>query len=165
MIEAPDPRLELILHHLDPPPGTKLWHGGASVVGSLRGVRAEQAAWRPAPTRHSIWALALHIAYWKYAIIRRVTGGEPGGFERAPSNFPSVPSPATDAAWNRDRALLKKTHRELVDVIRSFDPGRLDDPPLTGGGYSSRDLLLGIILHDTHHAGQIVMLKRLYNDH
>ena len=119
MIEAhDDTRLDLILHHLDPPAGTKLWHGGASVLGSLRGVSAEQAAWRPAPTRHSIWALTLHIAYWKYAIIRRMKGGSRGGFERTPSNFPAVPSPPTEAAWQRDRELLRKTHRELVEVIR-----------------------------------------------
>ena len=93
-----DRRLEEALRHLDPPPGTKLWHGGASVLGALRGLSPEVAAWRPHPDRHSIWALALHVAYWNYAVRRRITGEARGAFPRKPSNFPTVPPEATKAA-------------------------------------------------------------------
>ena len=42
-----------------------------------------------------------------------------------------------------------------------FDPTRLDEP--SGKGvYTYRDLIHGIVLHDTYHAGQIQMLKRLH---
>ena len=67
-----DRRLEETLRHLHPPPGTKLWHGGASVLGALRGLSPDVAAWKPYPDRHSIWALALHVAYWNYAVRRRI---------------------------------------------------------------------------------------------
>ena len=70
-----DRRLEMTLGLFDPPAGTKLWHGGATVLGALRGVKPEEAAWKPALDRHSIWDLTLHIAYWNYAILRRITGG------------------------------------------------------------------------------------------
>lgn len=33
-----DQRLELILDQLHPEPGTKLWHGGATLVGALNEV-------------------------------------------------------------------------------------------------------------------------------
>ena len=33
-----------------------------------------QAAWRPAPGRHSAWEVTVHAAYWKYAAWRRLTG-------------------------------------------------------------------------------------------
>ena len=39
----------------------KSWHG-PNLRGSLRGVTAQQAAWRPGPDRHNIWELALHAA-------------------------------------------------------------------------------------------------------
>ena len=157
-----DPRLDLILHHLDPPAGTSLWHGGASVFGALRGVSAEGASWVPAPGRHGIWALTLHVAYWKYAVQRKLVDGARGAFPRTPSNFPAVPDPPTEDAWKEDRALLRRTHRELVEVVRALDPAGLDDVPPGKGSYSVRDLTLGIVLHDTHHAGQMVMLRRLY---
>ncbi len=156
-----DRRLEEALRHLDPPAGTKLWHGGASVLGALRGLSPEVAAWRPHPDRHSIWALALHVAYWNYAVRRRITGEARGGFPRKPSNFPSVPSEATKAAWSEDRRLVKEQHDRLVEAITDFDPSRLDE--YVGGesktGYAV--LITGIVLHDTYHAGQIVMLKRI----
>ena len=67
-----DPRLAEVLHLLDPPAGARLWYGGATPIGSLRGVGHVQAAWKPGVDRHSIWELALHIAYWKYAVRRRL---------------------------------------------------------------------------------------------
>ena len=160
-----DRRLEEALRHLHPPPGTKLWHGGASVLGALRGLSPAVAAWRPYPDRHSIWALALHVAYWNYAVRRRITEEERGGFPRAPSNFPNVPAEATKAAWNEDRRLVTEQHELLVDVIKDFEPSRLDEYAGSETKTTYADLITGIVLHDTYHAGQIQMLKRMAASH
>ncbi len=76
-------RLMEVVDLLEPGPGRRLWFGGAGVLGCLRGISAGQAAWTPAPGRHSIWALTLHAAYWKYAVRRNLEGatGKPGGRE------------------------------------------------------------------------------------
>ncbi len=160
-----DRRLEEILKVLDPPPGSRLWHGGASVLGALRGVSADQARWRPAPDRHNIWELALHVAYWKYAVRRRITGEPMGRFPRAPSNWPAVPERATPDAWNGDRTILRGEHKRLIAVARDFPTGRLDEVSGEDGSYTFADLLMGVVLHDTHHAGQIQLLKRLHDSH
>ena len=156
-----DKRLQTISHLYHPPPGMSLWHGGASVVGSLRGVAHEQAAWKPAPDRSSIWELTLHVAYWKYAVWRRVVGGQESAFPRSPSNFPKVPEPSQEA-WAKDKRLLREYHDRLAEAIESFDPELLDRSSGGKGKYSFADLLFGVVLHDTYHAGQIQMLKRLY---
>lgn len=156
-----DPRLGEVLKALDPPAGTKPWHGGASVLGCLRGVSAEAAVWKPAPDRHSIWELALHIAYWKYAVRRWLTGEERGGFPRSPANWPEVPDLPDAKAWKADRRLLREEHRRLVEAIRAFDPARLDDDP-ESGEWTSMDRLTGIVQHDMYHTGQIQIMKRIY---
>ena len=156
-----DRRIEEALRHLNPPAGTKLWHGGASVLGALRGLSPEVAAWRPYPNRHNIWVLSLHVAYWNYAVRRRITGEERGGFPRTPSNFPTVPPEPTKAAWKEDRRLVKEQHDLLVEAIKDFDPSRLDEYAGSETRTSYADLITGIVLHDTYHAGQIQMLKRL----
>jgi len=51
----------------------KGWHG-ANLRGSIRGMAADTAAWRPAPGRHNIWEIVVHAAYWKYAVRRRLLG-------------------------------------------------------------------------------------------
>ena len=129
-----DPRLDEILRLLDPQPGKKLWFGGATPLGCLRGVSPEQATWRPAPGRHSIWEYALHIAYWKYAVRRKLLSLAKGGFPRSPADWPRVPEVADAAAWKGDRALLRSEHEKLIAAVREFDPGRLDEE-MAGQGF------------------------------
>ncbi len=156
-----DLRLTEVLHLLDPPPGKRLWYGGATVTGCLRGVKPAQATWRPGKRPHSIWELTLHTAYWKYAVRRNLEGEQRGQFPRSPSNWPVVPSP-TDRHWRADRALLRSEHALLIAAVRGFNPRRLDDAVPHSTQYRFVDLMLGIVSHDLYHVGQIQILKRLY---
>jgi len=145
-----------------PPPGQRPWHGGASALGALRGVDPDTAIWKPAPDRHSIWELALHIAYWNYAVWRRVGGEARGGFPRSPSNWPAPPTQIDASAWKRDRTLLRDYHDRLSEAMRAFDPGRLEESSGGRDGYTFGDLFMGAVLHETYHAGQIQIMKRIY---
>jgi uncharacterized damage-inducible protein DinB len=157
-----DRRLEMTEGLFEPPAGAKLWHGGASVFGALRGVKPEEAAWKPAPDRHSIWDLTLHVAYYNYVIWRRVTGSPEGGFPRSPAHFPKPADEITPATWKDDRALVREYHDRVHEAMLGFDSSRLDDPWSDKSDYTFADLFMGIVLHDTYHAGQIQMVKRLY---
>ncbi len=157
-----DLRKNEILRLLDPPAGFRLWHGGPTILGCLRGVDARQAAWRPGNDRNSIWMLTLHMAYWKYAVRRRLLDLPQGIFPRKPSNFPAVPDFRSDDAWKKDRALLKSEDRKLVEAIKDLDSERLDDTLPSGN--RTADHLCGIVLHDAYHVAQIQLIKRLYTD-
>lgn len=156
-----DRRLEEALRHFHPPVGAKLWHGGPTVQGAMRGLSPRVAEWKPFPDRHSIWELALHVAYWNYAVWRRITDAGKGGFPRSPSNWPGLPPNRTPGAWAEDRRLVKESHDRLAEAIGGFDPGRLDDLAGGEGKTTYADLITGIVLHDTYHAGQIQLMKRL----
>jgi len=141
---------ELLLHLLDEGYKASAWHG-TTLRGSLRGVTAKEAAKRPAPGRHSIWELAVHAAYWKYTVWRKLTGAKRGSFPRAGSNWLAVPSPWTEAAWRRDIDLLASCHRDLRAVVEKLDtltPRR-------------RRLIAGSAMHDVYHTGQIQFVKRM----
>jgi hypothetical protein len=141
---------ELLLHLIDEGYAAKAWHG-TTLRGSLRGVDAAEAAKRPAPDRHSIWELALHAAYWKYVVWRKLTGAKRGSFPRGGSNWLAVPSPATPAAWKKDLELLAACHRDLrtaVEKLTDLTPRR-------------RRLIAGVALHDAYHTGQIQLVKRM----
>lgn len=156
-------RIEPILELLDPPLGFKPWHGGPSLAGCLRGVKAKQAAWKPAPGRHSIWELALHIAYWKYAVRRYLRPEAEKGFARSPANWPGL-SETTESAWKQDLELIKTEHQKLVEAIRAFPEKRLDEKIAPEKEWTFMQLLSGIAAHDTYHIGQIQLMKRLYNE-
>ena len=130
------------------------WHG-PNLRQSLKGVRAKQAAWRPAHGRHNIWELALHCAYWKHVVRRKIEGRRCGSFVLKGRNFFTRPvkGKATEAAWRSDLALLEKEHRALQQsvrrVLKTTPPRRL------------LRMLYGIAFHDVYHAGQIRLLRRL----
>lgn len=158
------PRMDLLLWNVQPPTGRKNWHGGPSPVGALRGVSAEQAAWRATPRRKSVWELALHIAYWKYTVRRHLEGGTQPRFPRSPANFPALPDPADERAWAGDVALLRREHDRLVAAVRALPERRLFDIPPEGRRWTYGELVLGIAAHDAYHTGQIQLLKRLWQE-
>lgn len=156
---AEEPQVALLLRLLDEAYDHKAWHG-PNLRGSIRGLDAQRAAWRPGPGRHSIWELVVHAAYWKYAVRRRLTGEKRGAFALAGSNwFPRAAEPA-ERAWRRDLALLASEHRRLraaVALLRDADLAAR-----TAGSQVSRGTLVsGAAAHDVYHAGQIQLLKRL----
>jgi uncharacterized damage-inducible protein DinB len=152
----------LLTENLSPRAGRGGWHGGPTVMGALRGVSARQALWRPAPGRHSIWELALHIAYWHYAIARRISGGEGEPFPRSPSNWPAVPARPDEAAWRRDRALVRAMHLEAARAIRAAPPAVYGRRTAGKRKWTVGETILGAAQHEAYHTGQIQLLKRLW---
>ena len=147
---------DLVFALLDEAYEKRTWHG-PNLKQSLRGVTARQAAWRPGRDRHNIWEIALHAAYWKYAVRRRIEGGKRGSFVLEGRNFFARPEPGanTESAWNADKQLLEREHQELWLAIEK----------LRGTPRWEKLLpqLWGIAFHDIYHAGQIRLLRRLMN--
>jgi len=137
------------------------WFGGPSPSGSLRRVSMEQALRRFEGLSHNIWELALHIAYWEYAVRRNLEDGPRGSFPRKPSNWPRVPGNPTESAWKADRALVRAEREALIAAVRAFDPRRLDEQASGTSKHRYADLMFGAIQHSTYHTAQIALLKRL----
>jgi hypothetical protein len=137
----------------------KAWHG-PNLRGSLRGVTPEEAAWRPSPPRHNIWEIAVHAAYWKYVVRRRLLGEKRGSFPLRGSNWFVRPIETSEKAWREDLALLDEAHRKLCQVVAVMKNRDLNYAP-SASKIDNRTLISGIASHDIYHAGQIQLLKRL----
>lgn len=154
--EARDPETSLLLDLLAEAFERKSWHG-TNLRGSFRGMTAAEAAWRPAPGRRNAWELALHAAYWKYAVRRRLTGQKRGSFALEGSNwFPRPDGEPSEAAWKADLALLVAEHLSFVAAVGARLPV-LSGPART----KALHLVRGAAAHDLYHAGQVQLLKRL----
>jgi len=110
--------------------------------------------------RHNIWELALHTAYWKYAVWRRLTGEKRGRFGRAGSNWPKLPQVQDASAWRDDVKFLKDEHAALRALVAGLSPTKLSARSATRRWRNS-ELIHGVAAHDLYHAGQIQLLKRL----
>jgi hypothetical protein len=126
------------------------WSSGlwaAAWSKSVEGLTPAQAAWRPAPERHSAWQIAEHIAFWREVAVARTAGGAgPSDQEVAQRNFPQPASP-TAAAWNAAVERLRKSQELVAAAIG--DPAR------------SVDQLKYLVPHDSYHFGQINYVRAL----
>ena len=145
----------MLLDGMDEAFHRKSWHG-PNLRGAIRGVTAEQAAWRPAGDRHNIWELTLHAAYWKYVVRRKILGEKRGSFVLAGSNFferPERRATPGEAEWKRDIAILETEHVKLRDTVA--------DLPADAFTPAACHLIRGAAAHDLYHAGQIRLLRRM----
>ena len=152
------PQIQLLIDILDQAYDRKAWHG-PNLKGAIRGLSEAEAGWRPAEGRHNIWEIAVHAAYWKYVVRRRLTGEKRGSFPVRGSNWFVRPA-AGQNSWNDDIRLLEQAHRALRDAILAIPDQVLVQTP-AGSKVSNAAMIYGISSHDLYHAGQIQLLKRL----
>ena len=142
----------LLLEILDQGYARSAWHG-PNLRQALRGVSAQRAAWRPAPGRHNIWEIAVHAAYWKYVVRRKLRGAKRGSFALEGSNWFKRPVELNEKSWRADLALLAAEHRALREAVVDYLAGKTRPLPVR--------LVFGVAFHDIYHAGQIRLLRRL----
>jgi hypothetical protein len=135
------------------------WHG-PNLLGSLRGISREALLYRPREDGHNAWELALHCAYWKYAVRNRLVKGKRNSFPLEGSNFFRRDQNHTPDDWKKDLALLKRQHAQLRAVVLGLSP-RTYGNRVEGSKHTVRRTALGIAAHDIYHAGQISLLKRM----
>jgi hypothetical protein len=156
-----NPQTSLLLEIVDRAYDHLSWHG-TTLRGAVRGVRAREASWRPAPNRHSIHELVLHAAYWKYAAWRKLTDGTRGTFPVSGSNWFAC-EPVTEKEWKAAVELMDRMHAQLRAVVERLEARDL----ATRAGrsrYSKQFLITGVAAHDLYHGGQIQLLKRLQGE-
>ena len=154
--------VQMLLRVIDQAYDSRSWHG-TNLRGSIRGLPLEVVARRPGKGRHNIWEIVVHAAYWKYAVVRRLTGAKRGSFPLKGSNWferPAGNGADRDRLWHADVALLADVHRQLREAVAAMPPRTLGRRS-PGSPFSNADLIAGIAAHDLYHAGQIQLVKKL----
>jgi hypothetical protein len=135
------------------------WHG-ANLAGSIRGVKVDQALWRPAKGRHNIWELVLHAAYWKYIVWRKLDNRKDSTFAITGNDWFKLSAKPNEIEWKKAKVILGKYHKLLQQAIKAF-PIVKTYQKMPNSRLQYIDIILGIAAHDLYHAGQIQSLKRL----
>jgi uncharacterized damage-inducible protein DinB len=131
------------------------WHG-PSVLESLAGLSAAQAASHPIAGAHSIWELVLHLRSDYDLVLRRLAGD--GHKLTAAEDWPACPAP-TEENWEKTVRELKLQNEKLRQMVRDFPDERLDDPLVPEVPYTAYTQFIGVTQHNLYHAGQIALLK------
>ena len=152
--------IALLVETLDQAYDKSAWHG-PNLRGSIRGLRATQAIWRPGAKRRNIAEITVHCAYWKYAVRRRLTGEKRGSFPLKGSNWFKLPVKLSDVEWKSYGALIDEQHAALRQAITVLSAGKLHSKS-AASKHTNAFLIEGIALHDVYHAGQVRTLKSLF---
>jgi len=127
---------------------------------ALEGVTAAQASWHPTgDASNSIWETARHMLYYKAWLLDLLQGGE--GKRTLPNNdatFALNGDPGDEAAWTETVNELERVHQGFMEALSAFTDEDFDRL------ISNRPLgptVTNVILHDAHHTGQIILLRKL----
>jgi len=139
-------------------------HKWESLRAVLDGVSEEEAAWQPpcyaAEEREEGWQppgtirwQVAHIAHCKrhYALLIR----SPDSVDRPP-----VPERTPSASLEEDRAELAAAHNDQRAAIADLEDADLQK--VVGNGMRMDEFLAMVIRHDTWHAGQTALARRLW---
>ena len=107
-------------------------------IAGLDAVHADQIL---APGAHTIHQIVLHIAAWMDEAAERIEGRRHE--EPRMGNFPAT------VDWRQSQRLLAETTERLIAAIREGDIASHFEP------------LAGVALHNSYHAGQIILLRKL----
>jgi uncharacterized damage-inducible protein DinB len=141
-----------ILRYLQDTAGRRNWaHTGLALA--IRNLSIDEARWTP-PVGHSVWEQINHVRYWKRYILLRIQGVR----TRARQAWPAAGR--TPADLRKATADLAALHRALRTAVLALDPDDFQAP--RGARYPLVQLLLGAAAHESYHAGQIFLTRKLY---
>jgi len=129
---------------------TEMWDNYTWIPGwskSFADLTPQQAAWKPAPARNSIWQHLNHIAFWREVTIDRLAGkGDPAKEVVERCNW-EMPKDVNDAAWKSAQDRLARSHQAILKALQ--DPS------------APVDKLKYLLPHDAYHLGQVMNLRAM----
>jgi uncharacterized damage-inducible protein DinB len=152
---------ELVLNHVHNTLYKEDWQWQPSLSEALKGLTAVQAAWKPAPPRHSIWQIVRHLILWKRAVLQ-AWDGDPPGEGQFVGDWQEVAG--SEADWDRDRQSLLDISSEFLTRAQALDDAGLSRRIVWYKSGQTQPLAMRLVrttTHDVYHAGQIRYLRAL----
>ncbi len=152
---------ELVLDHLTYTFEKESWQPPLAMA--IEGLNAQQAAWKPAPQRHSIWQIVRHVTHWKNGVLQGWDGKAPNLDDLKRTDWQEVSG--DEAAWQVDVQALHAVSRELEKRVQSSGDDALSGliPTYTGRASSvpKSVRIVRMATHDIYHSGQIRYIRAL----
>jgi uncharacterized damage-inducible protein DinB len=127
-----------------------------SLLDAIKELNAEQAAFKPEGTEHSVGAIVNHITYWKNLGIGQFPGATAP--EGPSEDWQAV---TDDAGWAKTVEHLKQSQAAMLNGLEKLSDDDMDKKPETEGWPEWKEIVLGFAAHDVYHTAQIVKLNEI----
>lgn len=127
-------------------------------VRALSALTWTLAGRRPGAVEHSVFRLVNHLIFWQEIALERAAGLHRASPAHDPDGWPGVEEPGDGGEWN-DAVM-----RFASGVARA--EGAAGEGTLTAvlpawNGQTRFECLLGLALHNAHHIGQIIQIRKM----
>lgn len=147
--------IDLLLYEIEHTYNKDDWYSPVELV--INDLTVQQAVWKPEnKTINSIWEITAHLLYYKERLLLRLRGKTAVYASNNLDTFAYEGDSQED--WN---AIVKRMHRVNGEIY-----GQIQKLSAIDLGNDTSKLPLckhinGVIRHDAHHAGQIIVMRKL----
>jgi hypothetical protein len=141
----------------------ELLHAGnahAPFDNVVRGFPVELAGVRPANAPHSAWELLEHLRIAQNDILRFSQSGEHVSPKWPDAYWPPTPAPRDKAQWDESVRAFRDDLAEFEAMLRDPEQDLFQRFPWGDGQTLLREALL-LADHNSHHLGQMILVRRL----
>lgn len=107
----------------------------------------QQALFKPAAGRKSIWQIVSHVTFWRDYHLDRLNGSGKLSDEQVMARQYAEPDHPTPGDWSDAQTRLRASHDRMVAAVAETTL------PI--------DKLLPVLAHDAYHLGQIMYIRAL----
>ncbi|HLM01080.1 MAG TPA: DinB family protein [Pyrinomonadaceae bacterium] len=132
-----------------------------ALKNAVENVSAEQAIWKPENSDNSIWEILSHLNFYNEAYLKRFQGIDyvyPTSDNR--ETFSSAEN-VSDEAWRAEVERFDAIMSEWRNLLASADESKFKQEVSATNKSLWGSIIAHINVHNAHHAGQIVLLRKL----
>lgn len=138
-----------------------------AIRSAIRGVTADEAAWKRDGIDHSILETVTHLNFYNERHLRKLRGETVAeGPARIAETF-AADTRSIESAWRKEKARFARVMTGLIALVEESRAARAvrgRSPKSAGRGSNEAPwvpVLTHLTLHNAYHCGQIVMLRKL----
>ena len=132
-----------------------------ALKNALNNLTAGQAAWKTENIDNSIWEILAHLNFYNRAYVERFKGID-YDYSTDDNNetFAGADNPSEEA-WAEEVQNFEGIMTELRALLETADETKFDEAVSATNKARWGSLLSQVNLHNAHHGGQIVLIRKL----
>jgi uncharacterized damage-inducible protein DinB len=132
-----------------------------ALKNTLVNLTAEQAAWQPENAENPIWGILAHLNYYNRAYVERFKGVDYVYSKNTNDETFASDEALSEEAWKLEIAEFEIIMNEWREQLESADQEKFNQPYKSNHKSVWASVITHINLHNAHHGGQIVLLRKL----
>lgn len=130
-----------------------------ALKNAINNLTAQEAAWKTENIDNSIWEILSHLNYYNYAYSECFKGID---YEYSiKTNDETFTAETSEKAWQTEIERFNSIMKEWRNLLESADEKKFNESVSEKNKSLWVSIISHINLHNAHHAGQIVVLRKL----